>query len=386
MGWAPENGVTPVTDVHAPGESGIEVRDRQEVSLDPRLITVTEDPVNAETPLRLQSGIITPNALFFKRNRFTFPDLARDTWRLTVDGAVSRPLSLSFEELARFPRRSLRVTLECAGNGRSGMSPFPQGEPWQFGAVSTAEWTGISLAAVLREAGLSPETLEILAEGTDSGPLDDEEGYVPPSPGSPVPFARSLPLDKAMHPDTLLAYTMNGEPLPREHGFPVRLLVPGWYGMASVKWVRHLTAITEPFTGFFQADRYVVPDLDGAGTVPLRETAVRSLILDPLEGSAIAAGPVRIAGLAWSGAGHVRRVELSLDGGVSWQEARWTSGTSRYAWRRWEYLWHAATPGPVSIRSRATDGAGNIQPLSPPWNPLGYANNAVRPVRVTVVP
>jgi DMSO/TMAO reductase YedYZ molybdopterin-dependent catalytic subunit len=346
--------------------------------VDQRLIFLSRQPLNAESPLAQQVGVITPNALFYHRNRFTDPRLDLATWRLRVEGLVERPLELRYDDLRALPSRTLTVTLECAGNGRTSFEPPAEGEPWQYGAVSTAEWTGVPLAAVLGLARVTDRALEILAESADRGTVD--------SSGRVVPFARSLDLTTAHHPDTLLAYAMNGEPLPSAHGFPLRLVVPGWYGMTAVKWLSRLEAIAEPFVGFFQTERYIFEGQQGAaGSVtPVTTVRPRSLIVEPAAGTTVPRARSCIRGLAWSGASALARVEVSVDGGASWQEASFTSPPERYAWRRWELTWQPAAAGLVQLKSRAHDEAGNTQPEQAEWNRLGYANNAIQSVEVRV--
>lgn len=343
--------------------------------LDHRLIVITEDPVNAETPLALHRGTITPNHLFFLRNRFSWPEVEPATWTLTISGAVERPTSLTYDDLLSMSSRSLPVTLECAGNGRSAMSPPAEGEPWQFGAVSTAEWTGVPLHLVLEQAGVRDTVTELVFEGLDRGAVDSER--------DDVPFARSLPLQTALHPDTLLAYAMNGDVLPTAHGFPVRLLVPGWYGMASVKWLHRIHAVSEPFSGFFQSERYIMRDAPVPDGTPLRRAGVRSVITTPHEGMSLAPGRHIVRGYAWSGTAPVTEIEVSLDGSA-WLPATWTSPSHRYAWRSWELAWDATNAGEHTLRSRTRDEAGNVQPEEGVWNSLGYANNAIQTVTVTV--
>lgn len=346
--------------------------------IDPRLKVVTEHPANAETPLDLQRGIITPNDLFFMRNRFSHPEIDAAGWRLEVTGLVERPLSLSYDDLLAMPSRSFPVTLECAGNGRSGMDPMPEGEPWEYGAVSTAEWTGVPLHLLLEAAGVADGVTEIVAQGADRGKVSEARGE--------EPFARSLPLAKALDPDTMLAYTMNGEPLPVAHGFPVRLLVPGWYGMASVKWLASLRAIRGEFDGFFQVDRYIMRSpQSGDPPLPVTQTGVRSIITTPRNGASAHVGTHLVRGYAWSGAAAATAIEISTDGGSTWQPAHWTSGEARYAWRSWEFHWQADTPGPAILQSRARDAAGNEQPRHAPWNDLGYCNNAIQSIRIDVI-
>lgn len=350
----------------------------ESLSPDPRLIVVSRSPFNAETPLGEQLGLLTPTPLFYVRNHFPVPRLAAADYRLRVEGAVERPLTLTYADLRALPSRSLLATLECAGNGRSYLRPPAEGEQWQYGAVSTGEWTGAPLGAVLALAGLQAQACEVLIAGADAGHV--------PAAGGETAFERSLPLEKALDPETLLAYALNGEPLPLEHGFPVRLVVPGWYGMASVKWVTRIAALTAPFRGFYQADRYVMahPERSDPGSTPLTTMRVRSLITSPADGSALPSGEHRVRGLAWSGAGPVVRVEVSADAGATWQEAELVSPPERYAWRRWEFRWWADQPGQVTLRSRAFDAAGQGQPAEPEWNRLGYANNAVQAVTVEI--
>lgn len=316
---------------------------------------VRESPLCAELEISELTQPITPNDLFYHRNNFPYPE----SWPgVTVEGEFERPLALDTAALEQRPQRSLTVTLECAGNGRRFLDPPVAGEPWGIGAVGTATWQGPALGPLLEEAGPRAGVVEILFEAADG-------------------FARSLPLERALHPDTLLVTRMNGEPLPREHGGPLRLLVPGWYGMAAVKWLVRIAALKEPFRGHFQVERYVV------GERPVREMRVRALITSPAEGAQIKAGEaLQLQGLAWSGAGEVTRVEVSADGGGSWREAELGESAGEYAWRTWSALVEPPDPGTVILLARAEDGAGRRQPLEQNWNQLGYENNAALPVRV----
>ena len=346
-------------------------------TLDPRLIVVKSDPLNAEAPLAEQCGVITPTPIFYVRSNFGIQHLSAQDWRLYVDGEVEQPCILSYDAVRALPSRTLLVTLECAGNGRAGLTPPAAGEPWQYGAVSTAEWTGVPLGIVLAAAGLTARAREIVIAGVDKGMVATRDGV--------ISFARGMALDRALHPDTLLAYAMNGEPLTAEHGFPLRLIVPGWYGMAAVKWVTRIDAIAGAFDGYYQTERYVMahPERGETETVPLTTMGVRSLITAPARDTVLARGPYRMRGMAWSGQAPISRVEVSVDGGVSWAEAELASRAEPYAWRRWEYLWQAA-PGAAALCSRAFDDAGRTQPVAPEWNALGYANNAIQAVAVTV--
>lgn len=332
--------------------------------MDERVI-VSRDPLNAETRLDLQEGVITPAGRHYVRNHFSVP--ARPG-AIAVGGAVRAPRSIGVDELRSLPTRSAVVTLECAGNGRAFLDPPAPGEQWKLGAVSTAAWTGVTLRALLEPAGLSDRTIEVLFCGADGGE--------PADLGRRITFERSLPLERALADDVLVAYAMNGEPIPMEHGAPVRLVVPGWYGMASVKWLVEIVAIEEPFRGFYQADRYVI------GDQPLRTIRPRAVITAPLDGVR-AGSAITVRGYAWSGQAPITRVDLSLDGGATWHETELAaaSASAPAAWREWTLRW---TPpaGAHTLLARATDGSGDAQPTLQRRNSLGYENNAAQPVRV----
>lgn len=320
------------------------------------LVIVRPEPLCAESPLSLDEGILTPVSQFYVRNNFAIPDLPTE---LTVGGAVQQPLTLTPQDLVRLPRRRLTATLECAGNGRSFMTPPVSGEQWRLGAVSTGDWEGVSLSDVLAPARLTTDAVEILFESADS-------------------FARSLPIEQALQHDTLVVDTMNGAPLTPNHGAPLRLLVPGWYGMASVKWLARIQALRTPFRGHFQVERYVIGDR------PVRGVQPRSLILDPVDGATRPRAKQSIRGVAWTGLGHVTLVDVSDDGGASWLPATFVDPPQPYSWRRWTHDWLPGRPGPTVLLARATDSSGNRQPLEPVWNELGYANNAAIPTKVLV--
>jgi len=269
---------------------------------------------------------------------------------LSVGGLVEHPLAAPID-LGGFEQRRLVATLECAGNGRAFLQPPVPGEQWELGAVSTAEWEGIPLRSLLELARLRREAVEVVFEAADG-------------------FARSLPLEVALHPETLLVTAMNGEPLPHLHGGPVRVLVPGWYGMAAVKWLTRIEAVGEPFRGHFQVERYVI---DGRS---MGEMAVRAVISE--------ARPGRVRGYAWTGRGTVRSVELSADGGRTFAPARLLPAAGPHAWVEWIAGWQPDGPGENFLIARATDSGGRVQPLEQSWNELGYANNQARPVRVMV--
>src|SRR5579864_2285071 len=275
-------------------------------------------PVCAETPLDRLSGLLTPNDLFYLRNNFPYPTALPG---LRVDGGADGPQKFDLKDLSRLSKKRLVVTLECAGNGRSWLDPKVGGEQWDLGAVSTAEWSGTPLRDVLGRTGVAAGAVEVAFIGADG-------------------FARSLPIETAVRPDTLLVTAMNGGPLPSEHGGPLRLLVPGWYGMASVKWLTRIEVRTQPFRGHFQTERYVI---DGG---PVREMEVRAVITKPSEGGEVAGSSVQVAGYAWTGRGRVVSVELSDDAGANWVNAQLVDGAPPYGWSRWQTTWHPHGTGP----------------------------------------
>jgi DMSO/TMAO reductase YedYZ molybdopterin-dependent catalytic subunit len=329
--------------------------------VDERVI-LTREPLNAETRLDRQEGPITPTRHHYVRSHFSFPPAPG---AVAIGGAVRAGRTISLDDLRAYPARTAAVTLECAGNGRSFMRPPAPGEQWALGAVSTAEWTGVTLRTLLEPSGLSSAAVEIRFRGADGGPVKDA--------GGEIAFERSLPLSRALADDVLVAYAMNGAPIPAEHGAPIRLIVPGWYGMASVKWLAEIEVLEQPFRGFYQAARYVI------GDAPIRAIKPRAVITAPL--GEIAAGVTTVHGYAWSGQGSIVRVDLSTDGGASWLEARLGPETAPAAWREWRCDWTAGA-GAHDLLARATDATGEAQPLSQRANPLGYLNNAAQPVRV----
>jgi DMSO/TMAO reductase YedYZ molybdopterin-dependent catalytic subunit len=274
------------------------------------------------------------------------------------------------------PVRSVTMALECAGNGRKAMSPRPPGTCWDLGAISVVRFTGTPLAGVLESAGILRQGIEVLFRGADAGEVEE---------GRRVQFARSLPLDAALAADPLLAWSLNDEPLTLEHGFPLRVVVPGWYGMAAVKWLEQIDVVTEPFEGFFQKEHYVYSEEPGmAEGAPVARIRVRSLIAQPTTGAQLGPGAQMIEGIAWSGNGPVTRVEVSTDGGGNWEEALLEGSPGRYNARRWSYPWSPTRPGAYRLVSRATDASGNGQPAGQRWNRLGYGNNGPQTVTVQV--
>jgi DMSO/TMAO reductase YedYZ molybdopterin-dependent catalytic subunit len=339
------------------------------------LVVTGAEPLNCETPASALGGEVTPTAQFYRRNHFSVPVLDAATWRLAVSGMVDRPQSLSLHELRKLPAETAVVTLECAGNGRSQFRPPTQGVQWTVGAVGTAEWTGARLADVLRAAGIIPGALEVIFGGADRGRVDGSRRS--------IPFERSLTVADALECGALLAYEMNGRPLPARHGYPVRLVVPGWYAVASVKWLTDIRVVDKPFDGFFQAAQYVYDRNRGATAFsePVRLQQVRALITRPASGQRLSGGALGVRGVAWSGAAPIERVEVSVAAGP-WQKARLVGMAPPSSWQQWEFLATGLEPGEVSLRARASDLAGNVQPERPEWNRLGYGGNFVHDVRV----
>ena len=320
---------------------------------------------------------VTPVGLHYLLVHFDIPAIDPAAWRLTIGGRVREPMELTLENLRSRPRRTMAVTMECAGNGRAAMMPRPLSQPWLAGAVGTAEWTGTPLAPLLAESGLDDHAVEVAFLGADRGVQGEDEHD----------YGRSLAVVDAIRPGVLLAYEMNGAPLTPQHGSPLRLVVPGWYGMTSVKWLTSIEAVAEPFEGWQQAVAYrYTEDADDPGT-PVNRIRVRSMMIPPgipdffTRERIVDAGPVTLTGRAWSGNGGIARVEIGVDG--QWAIAKLDPPVGEFAWRGWRAEW-TATPGEHELACRATDTAGELQPLHPVWNYQGMGNNAVQRVSVTV--
>lgn len=335
------------------------------------LRVVEDDPFNAETPLHVLAEPVTPIDSFFVRSNFAVPRIDTNEWRLSVAGLVGNPLSISLRELMSLGETDVTSVMECAGNGRQLMSPRPEGTPWGLGAVSAGVFTGVPLSEVLAMCVVDARAVEIVFRGADSGALDD---------GRHIHFERSLPIARAKDPTTLLVWAMNGEPLTPAHGHPVRLFVPGYYGVASVKWLERIEAVDTPFAGHFQAERYVyVGHPTHADNVPVTRMHVRSLIASPAEGDTVS-GTITVRGSAWSGNGDVTRVQVSGDGGATWLDAHLRSPPAAHAPTLWSCEFTPSGAGNFVLMSRATDSSGEVQPMEQVWNALGYANNVVQRV------
>jgi DMSO/TMAO reductase YedYZ molybdopterin-dependent catalytic subunit len=332
---------------------------------------------NRGMPLEALRYDITPTGMHYLLVHFDIPAVDAATWRLRVDGLVERPLELALADLRARPRVTLPVTLECAGNGRARLQPRPLSNPWLLEAIGTAEWGGTPLGPILAEAGLRDDVQELVFTGSDRG----FQG------GVEMDYQRSLSIEEARRPEVLLVDEMNGEPLQPQHGFPVRLLVPGWYGMASVKWLRRIEAVSEPFAGYQQASTYRFKMDRADPGIPVSRIRVRALMTPPgipdffTRRRLVDAGLVTLSGRAWGGRVPIRRVEVGVDG--SWSDATLRPAIGDFAWRGWSFDWDAE-PGEHVLACRATDAAGDAQPLDMPWNYQGMGNNGAQSVEVTV--
>lgn len=332
---------------------------------------------NRGMPLEALRHDLTPVGLHYLLIHFDIPALDPGDWRLRVGGAVGAEFELTLDEVRSRPATTLPVTLECAGNGRARLEPRPISQPWLDEAIGTAEWTGTPLRGLLDDAGLDPETVEIVFTGADHGIEGDEE----------LDYARSLPLAEALRPEILLAYEMNGRPLEPQHGFPLRLIVPGWYGMTSVKWLARIDAVTEPFEGYHQKTAYRLQSSEDDRGEPVSRIRPRALMIPPgfpdFPGRHryLDSGVVTLAGRAWCGTAPIERVDVGIDG--EWHEAQLGPVVGDWAWRGWSYEWEA-TPGEHALTCRATNAAGESQPTEQPWNLQGMANNLVQDLRVSV--
>ena len=332
---------------------------------------------NRGMPLEGLRYDVTPTGMHYLLVHFDIPAVDARSWRLEITGNVERALSLSLDEIRARPARTIPVTMECAGNGRARLVPRPISNPWLVEAVGTAEWTGTTLGDLLADAGVRADTVELVFTGADHGVQDGVEHD----------YQRSLPLHEATRPEVLLAYEMNGRPLEPQHGAPLRLLVPGWYGMTSVKWLTRIEAVSEPFEGHQQAVKYRYQqdeDDPGEGVTRIR---VRALMIPPgypdflTRRRTVDAGTVVLRGRAWSGTAPIDRVEVGIDG--TWQEAKVEPAVGEFAWCAWSCDWDA-TRGEHELSCRGTDADGHTQPVEQPWNYQGMGNNLVQTVPVTV--
>ena len=335
---------------------------------------------NHSMPLEALRYDITPLGLHYLLIHFDIPAVSASDYKLTIGGHVSKPLLLSLDDVKARRATTVAVTLECAGNGRARLSPRPMSQPWLGEAVGNAEWTGTPLAPLLEEAGVRSGAVDVVFTGLDRGVQGGVDQW----------YERSLSLADASRPEVLLAYAINGAPLPPQHGYPLRLIVPGWYGMTHVKWLRSITVTDRPFSGYQQATAYHYRTVQGESGEPVTRINPRALMVPPgmpdfmSRTRFVEAGVHTVEGRAWSGKGAIVKVELSDDGGRTWSPAVLQTSSSPYAWRRWTFEWDATRPGEYELCVRATDEAGNVQPLETRWNLEGVENNAVQRVAVVV--
>jgi DMSO/TMAO reductase YedYZ molybdopterin-dependent catalytic subunit len=352
------------------------------VTTDQTGITLNELQLAARNhgmPLEALKHEITPLGLHYLLVHYDIPVVDPDAWRLTIGGRVRAALELTLDDLKQREAVTAPVTMECAGNGRALLEPRPVSQPWLSEAVGTAEWTGVALAPLLAEAGLEDDAVEVVFTGLDRG----VEG------GVEQLYERSLTVDDAGRDDVLLAYACNGVPLPPQHGFPLRLIVPGWYGMTSVKWLHRITVVDEPFTGYQMVTGYRMRSGDDDPGTPITRIEPRALLVPPgipdfmTRRRFLDAGAQRLEGRAWSGWGPIERVEVSTDGGSSWNAATVGDPPGPAAWAPFAFEWDA-TAGEHVLCARAYDATGRSQPDAPPWNVGGYSNNALQRIAVTV--
>jgi len=335
---------------------------------------ILKDGMATECNLATLNTYITPNEFFFVRHRYPTPELDCANCELRICGEVESQLVLSVDELQTYPQKSIVVTTECAGNGRTQLDPPTSGLQFSTGAVGTAEWTGVALRDVLARAGIKPTAVEVLMIGADHNPDPNDTEL-------PQRYERSIPLQKALHEDTLLALKMNGEDIPRDHGYPIRAIIPGWYGMASVKWLTHIELIDKPFAGHYQSSEYVIKQPGESPSKPVTELLVKSLITSPESDELLDSGEIEFRGVAWSVHG-VQSVEVKSENG-DWSEAALEPERSKYAWRFWSHALNLG-PGEHVIGVKATDNKGNMQPEEPEWNELGYEINPIHRIEIEV--
>jgi DMSO/TMAO reductase YedYZ molybdopterin-dependent catalytic subunit len=345
-------------------------------------IVHSDAPLNLEMPFETVESFVTPTELFYVRTHFPIPKIDRNAWWLHVEGEVKKPFAINYEQLLELAPVTIPMTLECAGNNRNFLEPKVKGVQWGLGAVGTAEWTGVPLSVLLDRAVVRSNAREVVLEGADHGMLDD-----PKSPPGELTFSRSVPLKKAQH-DVLLAYRMNGKDLPPEHGFPVRAIVPGWYAMASIKWLQRIIVTDERFTGYYQTLDYAYWKRRGeiAELSPVAELQVKAEIAKPAQGEIVPSNSsVRIHGAAWVSGSEIVRVEVSTDRGSTWKDATLLDESKPNAWRFWEFDWQTpSAPGKQTLVARATDSLGQTQPAHRDPDRGTYMINHLLPITVEV--
>ena len=335
-----------------------------------KMRVMTEKPLNAETPIESLRSWITDNEFFFKLNQGQFMEtpVSLSDWKLTVEGLVKQNLALRFEDIRRMPKVEMANTLECSGNSRSLLKEKTSGNPWTIGGVGNAIWGGIWLKDLLEKAGLKDNAKHVGFEGLDQ-----------PLGSAGIKFVRSIPLEKATA-STILAYEMNGEPLPLKHGYPLRALALGWTGANCVKWLSKITVLDRPYEGFFMDKVYRIfqKGEDPKSGEVVKDIVTKSIIVEPQDGETLPVGVVAIRGAAYAGEAGIQQVEISVDNGRTWKAAELIGLQQPYAWQHWEYLWKVKKKGDYTIMACATDRKGRREPENAHWNVLGYGNNGIR--------
>ena len=344
--------------------------------MDRQMRIMTQNPLNAETPIQRLRTWITDNEVFFKRNQGQFPERLSDlgAWRMSIDGHIDQNLVVSYDDILAMPKVVVANTLECSGNSRSLFDEKASGNPWTVGGVGNALWGGVWLGDLIKKAGPKPDAKHVCFEGFDI-----------PKGKAQIKFIRSIPIEKALN-STLLAYEMNGDQLPLEHGYPLRALALGWTGANCVKWLTKITLTSAPVEGFFMDKVYRIfqkGEDPGSGQV-VTDIAIKSIITQPLKDEQLPAGKIPIRGAAYAGEEGIKQVDVSVDAGQTWHPATLIGLDVPYAWRHWEYLWETHKTGAVTIMSRAAGTVGSLQPETATWNVLGYGNNGVREHGVTI--
>ncbi|MDQ6700597.1 MAG: sulfite oxidase [Acidobacteriota bacterium] len=344
------------------------------------LLLHNDRPEDLETPSEHFGTWLTPTDAFFVRQHIPRPKVDAESYRLTVNGRVAKSLNLTLADLRKLPQVEVPATLECAGNGRGFFRPRVPGLQWMRGAIGNAAWRGPRLSEVLKLAGVDANAPFVEFDGADQGI------------GNTPDFVRSLPMKKMVHPATIVALQMNGETLPDIHGFPCRLIVPGWDGASWVKWLQRITVADKQNTGFFMNPAYRFPKYNVAPGAPAKPEelemiegmAVKSSIMNPRDQAKAGAGPIEISGIAWAGEEKIESVDVSTDGGSHWKAAELSRQNLPFAWRLWKFSWKPPKPGYYTVVSRATDSAGRVQPFEAVWNPSGYAWNAMDRIGIVV--
>ncbi|MCG6973443.1 MAG: sulfite oxidase [Desulfobacterales bacterium] len=341
-----------------------------------KMRVMNQEPFNAETPNQYLRSWITANRVFFARNQGQIPEkpIPLSDWSLTIEGEVNKPLVLDFDQICRMPKAIVSNTLECSGNSRSLFEKKASGNPWTIGGVGNAVWGGVWLRELLESAGPKANAHHVAFEGLDK-----------PLGSAKIQFIRSIPIEKAMS-SSLLAYEMNGEPLPLKHGYPLRALALGWTGANCVKWLHKIIVLDRPFEGFYMDKVYrkFQQGQDPKTGEVVTGINLKSIITQPDKSEILEAGRVTVLGAAYAGESSVERVEISVDDGKAWNPATFIGPNEPYAWRQWQFLWSVKEKGEYTLLSRATDVEGNQQPINANWNVLGYGNNGIREHAVTI--